>query len=95
MARRRNLRNGLLRYRSQELVKTINWDQVLQGQTLRIFLSSRRCRGIPNHLEFDQKRTQFPKDSIQPEVDDPRPGCTAVLRVRDFNDLDSIRLRRY
>ena len=96
----RNLRHGLFGCRSQRTRReTINWDQVLLGQTLiRISFSPQTgCGGIPESSRVrPQKGTAVSKDLIPgSDVDDSRSDRIAVLEVQDFNDLHSIRLRRH
>jgi len=77
----------------KELVKTINWDQVLQGQTPYKDLSFRRKQDAaeyPNHLEFGlRKGLQFPEgfNSGQEVVMILDRVALPYSEVRDFNDL--------
>ena len=77
----------------KELVKTINWDQVLQGQTPYTDLSFRRKQDAteyPNHLEFGLKKgLQFPEgfNSGQEVVMILDRVALPYSEVKDFNDL--------
>src|SRR5437773_610204 len=77
----------------KELVKTINWDQVLQGQTPYKDLSFRRKQDAaeyPNHLEFGlRKGLQFPEgfNSGQEVVMILDRVALPYSDVKDFNDL--------
>jgi len=77
----------------KELVKTIDWDQVLQGQTPYKDLSFRRkqdATDYPNHLEFGlRKGLQFPEgfNSGQEVVMILDRVALPYSEVRDFNDL--------
>ena len=77
----------------KELVKTINWDQVLQGQTPYKDLSFRRKQDAaeyPNHLEFGlRKGLQFPEgfNSGQEVVMILDRVALPYSEVKDFNDL--------
>ena len=77
----------------KELVKTIDWDQVLQGQTPYKDLSFRRKQDAteyPNHLEFGlRKGLQFPEgfNSGQEVVMILDRVALPYSEVRDFNDL--------
>ena len=77
----------------KELVETINWDQVLQGQTPYKDLSFRRKQDAveyPNHLEFGlRKGLQFPEgfNSGQDVVMILDRIALPYSEVKDFNDL--------
>ena len=77
----------------KELVKTINWDQVLQGQTPYKDLSFRRKQDAaeyPNHLEFGlRKGVQFPEgfNSGQEVVMILDRVALPYSELKDFNDL--------
>ena len=77
----------------KELVETINWDQVLQGQTPYKDLSFRRKQDAveyPNHLEFGlRKGLQFPEgfNSGQEVVMILDRIALPYSEVKDFNDL--------
>ncbi len=84
---------GLSAIEVKELVKTIDWDQVLQGQTPYKDLSFRRKQDAteyPNHLEFGlRKGLQFPEgfNSGQEVVMILDRVALPYSEVRDFNDL--------
>ncbi len=77
----------------KDLVETINWDQVLQGQTPYKDLSFRRKQDAveyPNHLEFGlRKGLQFPEgfNSGQDVVMILDRIALPYSEVKDFNDL--------
>ena len=77
----------------KELVETIHWDQVLQGQTPYKDLSFRRKQDAveyPNHLEFGlRKGLQFPEgfNSGQDVVMILDRIALPYSEVKDFNDL--------
>jgi NTE family protein len=77
----------------KELVETISWDQVLQGQTPYKDLSFRRKQDAveyPNHLEFGlRKGLQFPEgfNSGQDVVMILDRIALPYSEVKDFNDL--------
>jgi NTE family protein len=77
----------------RELVETINWDQVLLGQTPYKDLSFRRKQDAveyPNHLEFGlRKGLQFPEgfNSGQDVVMILDRIALPYSEVQDFNDL--------
>lgn len=77
----------------KELVKTIDWDQVLQGQTPYKALSFRRKQDAteyPNHLEFGlRKGLQFPEgfNSGQEVMMILDRVALPYSEVKDFNDL--------
>src|SRR6201997_5657319 len=77
----------------KELVETINWDQVLQGQTPYKDLSFRRKQDAveyPNHLEFGlRKGLQFPEgfNSGQDVVMILDRVALPYSDVKNFNDL--------
>jgi NTE family protein len=77
----------------KELVRSINWDQVLQGQTPYKDLSFRRKQDAaeyPNHLEFGlRKGLQFPEgfNSGQEVVMILDRVALPYSEVKDFNDL--------
>ena len=77
----------------KDLVETINWDQVLQGQTPYKDLNFRRKQDAveyPNHLEFGlRKGLQFPEgfNSGQDVVMILDRISLPYSEVKDFNDL--------
>jgi NTE family protein len=77
----------------KELVKTIDWDQVLQGQTPYKDLTFRRKQDAaeyPNQLEFGLKKgLQFPEgfNSGQEVVMILDRVALPYSQVKDFNDL--------
>ncbi len=77
----------------KELVKTINWDQVLQGQTPYKNYSFRRKQDAaeyPNHLEFGlRKGLQFPEgfNSGQEVMMILDRVALPYSEVKDFNEL--------
>ena len=77
----------------KELVRTIHWNQVLQGQTPYADLSFRRKQDAaeyPNHLEFGlRKGLQFPEgfNSGQEVVMILDRVALPYSTVKDFNDL--------
>ena len=89
----RNLRDRSLAPEVKELVKTIDWDQVLQGQTPYKDLSFRRKQDAaeyPNRLEFGLKKgLQFPEgfNSGQDVVMILDRVALPYSEVQDFNDL--------
>lgn len=77
----------------EELIKTIDWDVVLQGQTPYKDLSFRRKQDAleyPNHMEFGLKKgLQFPEgfNSGQQVLSILDRVSLPYSEVKDFNDL--------